>query len=307
MPEIVVVGAMNADIGAVSRQKLVARDSNPGIITISPGGVGGNIARNLCLLGADTAMLTALGDDGFGTMLRCEAERVGLDMSCCALLPDQRTSTYLYIAAPDGDMALAVNDMDICRAMTPAFLASRRELLDRASVVVLDANLPQESIVWLCEHCRAPIVADPVSTVKGEKLQKVLPQLYAIKPNRMEAEMLSGVTISTEQDVRRSAQILLDKGVQQVYISLSDKGIYAADRAGHTVRFPCPKVAAVNATGCGDAMTAAIAVGVLRGQTLEQSARFAMMTGAFTATAEGAVHPQMSVEKINKLMGKESI
>lgn len=307
MKRAVVIGAVNMDIGASSRHPLAARDSNPGTITMSLGGVGRNIAHNLCLLGVDTAMLTVLGEDGFAREIRRHAETIGLDLRHSAVIPGERTSTYLYIADSDGDMALAVNDMDICRCITPDFLAARQAVIDSAELVVIDTNLPAESIEWLCHHCAAPIVADPVSAIKAVKLLPVLPRLYAIKPNRMEAEVLSGVAIHTEADAAQAAQVLLDKGAQQVYISLGEKGIYAADRAGNTVRLPCPQVEAVNATGCGDAMTAAIGAGILWHYPLKQTARFAMAAGAFAATTKETVHPNMSVKNINILVEKEDI
>ena len=125
--------------------------------------------------------------------------------------------------------------------------------------MVVETNLPEASIQWLCSHCTAPVLADPVSTIKAPKLLPVLDKLTALKPNRMEAELLSGVTIREETDVQKAAKVLLDKGVQQVYISLGGDGLYAEDQAGRHVRLPCPKVQVVNATGGGDAMAAALA------------------------------------------------
>ena len=92
MPEVVVIGAVNMDIGAVSWAPLVARDSNPGRVGTSLGGVGRNIAHNLCLLGVDTAMVTVLGDDAFAAAIRRGAEEIGLDMSHSAVVPGGRTS-----------------------------------------------------------------------------------------------------------------------------------------------------------------------------------------------------------------------
>ena len=307
MPDIVVIGAVNMDIGASSHAPLVARDSNPGTVTTSLGGVGRNIAHNLCLLGVDTAMVTVLGDDGFAGEIRRNAEEIGLDLSCSAVIPGQRTSTYLYIADSDGDMALAVNDMDIYRHITPEFLQPRLDFINSARLVVLDTNLPQETIIWLCDHCTVPIAVDPVSTIKAEKLRGVLGRLYAIKPNRMEAETLSGVPIRTEADVAEAARALLETGLQQVYISLSTDGIYAADGSGAAVRLPCPQVAAVNATGCGDAMAAAMSAGILWGYSLRETAALAMAAGAFASTAESTIHPAMSVENIKILTEKENI
>ena len=58
-----VVGGVNVDIGGQSYAPLVARDSNPGRVRISLGGVGRNIAHNMSLLGVDVRLLTAFGDD----------------------------------------------------------------------------------------------------------------------------------------------------------------------------------------------------------------------------------------------------
>lgn len=302
----IVIGAANMDIGAVSKNPLVPRDSNPGTVTVSLGGVGRNIAHNLCLLGVPTALITVLGDDSFAEEVRRSADETGLDLSHSATIPGGRTSSYVFIAGHDGDMVQAVNDMSIYEAMTPAFLSQRLDFINSAELVVIDTNLPQCSIEWLCEHCTVPIVADPVSAVKAAKLQKVLHRLYAVKPNRLEAELLSGVRIQTETDVVAAGDALLQKGVNSVYLSLGAQGLYAANR-GESVRVPCPQVRAVNTTGCGDAMVAALASSLLRGDSLAETARFAMAAGAFAATANSTIHPDMSVENINILMKKESI
>lgn len=160
-PYVAVVGGVNMDIGAVSAGKLVARDSNPGHVTTSLGGVGRNIAHNLCLLGQQTAMVTVMGDDDFGRRVQENARDIGLDLSASAVLPDCRTGTYLYICGPDGDMALAVNDMAIYDRMTPDFLRQRLDFINGADLVVLETNLPEDSIRWLCDNCRAPFWRTP--------------------------------------------------------------------------------------------------------------------------------------------------
>lgn len=94
-------------------------------------------------------------------------------------------------------MELAVNDMDIYEHITPEFLRQRMDFINHADLVVTETNLPAASLQWLCQHCAAPILADPVSTIKAPKLAPVLGKLTALKPNRMEAELLSGVKIET--------------------------------------------------------------------------------------------------------------
>lgn len=180
-PYIVVVGGVNMDIGAVSHAPLVARDSNPGRVTTSLGGVGRNIAHNLCLLGEQVSMVTVLGQDSFAQSVRENAAAIGLDLTHSAVIPDGRTGTYLFIDDSDGDMALAVNDMAIYDHMTPDFLRQRLDYINHADLVVVETNLPEPSLHWLCQHCTAPLLADPVSTIKAPKLKPVLGRLTALK------------------------------------------------------------------------------------------------------------------------------
>ena len=300
-PYVAVVGGVNMDIGAVSAGELVARDSNPGHVTTSLGGVGRNIAHNLCLLGQQTAMVTVMGDDDFGRRVQENARDIGLDLSASAVLPDCRTGTYLYIAGPDGDMALAVNDMDIYQRMTPDFLRQRLDFINGADLVVLETNLPEDSIRWLCDNCRAPILADPVSTIKAEKLRPVLGKLAALKPNRLEAELLSGVPITGTDSLHRAAQTLLETGLHRVFISLGADGVYAADQSG-SVTLPAPKAEMVSTTGCGDSFMAALTWAYLQGSDLERSARAGLAASSLTMESAETIHPSMSEAELLRRM-----
>ena len=303
-PYVAVVGGVNMDIGAVSAGSLVARDFNPGHVTTSLGGVGRNIAHNLCLLGQRTAMVTVMGDDDFGRRVQENAKDIGLDLSAGAVLPDCRTGTYLYICGPDGDMALAVNDMAIYDRMTPDFLRQRLDFINGADLVVLETNLPEESIRWLCDNCKAPILADPVSTIKAEKLRPVLGKLAALKPNRLEAELLSGMSIRTREDAAQAARRLLDTGLGTVYISLGAEGIYAADRSGDTAWVPCARCTVANATGGGDTVAAALAARMVRGDSLAETARWAVGAGALACEAETTINPAMSWDNIETILNR---
>ena len=195
--------------------------------------------------------------------------------------------------------------MAIYDHMTPEFLRQRLDFINHAGLVVVETNLPEVSLQWLCQHCTAPMLADPVSTIKAPKLKPVLGRLTALKPNRMEAELLSGVRIRCDADAALAAQKLLETGLRQVYISLGADGLYAADREGHTARAACPKVQVANATGGGDAMAAALAAGIARGWPLEECARLAAGAGALACTAETTIHPGMSWENIEYILNKE--
>lgn len=295
---IAVVGGVNLDIGGRSSAPLLAGDSNPGVIRSGLGGVGRNIAHNLALLGVKAELITALGDDSGAARIgdSCRRLRIGLEHSL--RVPGGATSTYLFIDGPDGDMALAINDMAIYRCMTPNFFRGVLPVLNAAALVVLDTNLPQESIEWLAQHCAAPIFADPVSVAKAERLRGALGRLHTIKPNRMEAELLSGVTITDDASLCRAAEALLDTGLRRVFISLGAEGVLAAER-GRLLRLTNPPADTVNTTGCGDAFMAAIARAELDGLPLETAARLGLAAAAVAMESADTINPAMCPGLIN--------
>ncbi len=299
----VVVGGANMDIGGQSHTPLIGKDSNPGTVRLSPGGVGRNIAHNLALLGVDVRMLTALGDDLYGRQLAATCAEQGIDLNCALRVPDQATSTYLYIADTDGDMALAVSDMTVCEHITPSYLEKHQGLLANAQVIVADTNIPRESLEYLANHCTAPLFCDPVSTKKAEKLRPILSRIHTLKPNLLEAELLSGVKIENEEDLVIAADRLLEQGVHRLFISLGEKGIYAATQ-DNRLRIPNFPVELVNATGCGDSFMAALAWAYLEGTDLKDTALAGLAAASITIESTQSINPAMNADEVRYRMAK---
>ena len=297
----VVVGGVNVDIGGRSYAPLVAADSNPGSVSVSLGGVGRNIAHNMSLMGIDVRMLTAFGDDVHGSRIAASCSELGIDLSHALRITGGTTSTYLYIADHQGEMSVAISDMDICKKITPAYLATKLALLQNAQVIVVDTNLPVESLEYLADNCTAPIFCDPVSTAKAEKLHSILGKLHTLKPNRLEASLLAGVPVHTKKQVEQAAWILLDKGLRRVFISCGEDGIYAATKEKQCWQ-PILPGQMVNTTGCGDASMAAIVWAYLEGTDLQNTALAAAAAGAIAMESIETINPAMSAEALKNRM-----
>ena len=296
-----VVGGVNVDIGGQSFRTLIFGDSNPGKVSLSLGGVGRNIAHNLALMGVDTHLLTAYGQDVYGQRITASCTELGIDASHALKVADMPTSTYLYIAQPDGEMSVALSDMQVCEKITPAYLASNLSTLQNARVVVADTNIPAESLVYLAENASAPLFCDPVSTAKAEKLLPILDKIHTLKPNRLEAELLSGVRISSREDAEKAAQTLLDKGVQRVFLSMGAQGVYVATQTGKLWQKNLPGNM-VSTTGCGDAFMAALVWAYLENLSLEQTALAGLAAGAVAAESSETINPAMSATALKTRM-----
>ena len=297
----VVVGGVNVDIGGRSFAPLVAQDSNPGSVRLSLGGVGRNIAHNLALLGTDVHLLTAYGDDLYGERVAASCSELGIDLSHALRIAGGATSTYLYLTDHRGEMALAVSDMEICKKITPSYLSSQLPLLQNAQVVVADANLSAESLEFLAENCAAPLFVDPVSTAKAQKLRPILGKIHTLKPNRLEAELLSGVPIRSEQDLERAADVLTEMGLHRMFISLGSQGVYAA-MGSERLRLPNLPGQMVNTTGCGDAFMAALVWAYLEGMDLKSTALAGLAAGAIAMESGETLNPALSAPALQKRM-----
>ena len=298
----VVVGGVNVDICGRSFHPLVEADSNPGRVSTSLGGVGRNIAHNMSLMGVDVRLLTAFGDDLNGQRVAASCSELGIDASHALRLAGETTSTYLYLTGPDGEMALAVSDMEVCRRITPAYLAGNLPLLQSAQVVVADANIPEESLRYLAENSSAPLFVDPVSTAKAEKLRPILSRIHTLKPNALEASILSGVEIHTDADVELAADRLLQMGVHRLFLSLGSRGVYAAMGSERLWLQNLPGTM-VNTTGCGDAFMAALVWAYLEGMDLKDTALSGLAAAAVAMESSETINPAMSAETIKARVG----
>ena len=298
-PYTVVIGGVNMDIGGRAHSPLVAADSNPGTVKISLGGVGRNIAHNMALLGTDVHLITAFGDDLASQKITASCSELGIDISHALQVAGAATSTYLFIAASDGNMELAVSDMSIYEQITPAYLASHLPLLNNAQLIVIDTNLPEKTIEWIVENCRVPIFADPVSTAKTEKLRGVLGQLHTIKANRLEAEKLSGIPLTSRNNMERAADVLLSSGLRRIFISLGADGVFAADQHDR-ILLPCLPGKVINTTGCGDAFMSAVAWAYPEGTSLENTARAGLAAASIAMESEETINPALCAALVHQ-------
>ena len=296
-----VVGGVNIDIGGRSFGPVVSGDSNPGAITTSLGGVGRNIAHNLALLGADVRLFSACGDDLYGQQILTSCAELGIDASHMLRLSGLPTSTYLYIADSEGEMALALSDMEICKRITPDYLAGKLSLLQNARAVVADTNIPAESLVYLAEHCTQPLFCDCVSTAKAEKLRPILHRIHTLKPNRLEAELLSGISIHCRADAEAAARTLLDAGVERVFLTMGAQGLCAATR-DTVLWFENLPGNMVNTTGCGDALTAALVWAWMENLDLEQTALAGLAAASIAMESGETINPAMNAAAVRSRM-----
>lgn len=292
---VAVVGAANMDILVHTSMGLAPSDSNPGSILCAPGGVGRNVAENLARLGLATQLFSVVGDDVFGTALLAATKQAGVDVSAVSVWPGCSSASYLAWHGADGDMLAAVNDMGVLDKLTPELVQAWRGDLAQAQFMVVDCNLPAQTLAGLLRSPTQPVFVDAVSVVKCEKLRPWLPSVHLLKVNQREAAVLSGLKVETVDEACLAASALHQAGVRQVVVSLGGDGVCWCDADGHTGHRPARPVAVVNTSGAGDALLAGLVLGCAEGLPLSQAVQGAMACAEITLASPHANSPQLSV------------
>lgn len=302
MAEITIVGGINIDIEGCPYKPLVPEDSNPGKIRLAYGGVGRNIAENAVRAGGNVAMISVVGDDHMGQGAVQQLAQLGADVSGIQTLEGENSSMYLSVLNHEHDMQMAISDMDILHRLTTDHLKAQDELLLNSKVVALDANLDQELLEDAVEMLEGvKLFFDPVSANKAVKAKNCIGKFYAIKPNRIEAEELSGIHIASEDDLSRAAAWFREQGVEQVYITLNKEGVYYCDGEKDGIIRP-GAVNLVSATGAGDSFSAMILLGIAEGLDIDVTARMGMAASSIAMESHSAVNKEISKEEILRRM-----
>jgi pseudouridine kinase len=304
---VVGVGAANVDVHGQSRKAIVMRDSNPGYLATSVGGVTRNILENLARQSIKVALLSAVGDDLFGEKILRESHVAGIDTTHLLLKHGAASSTYIAILDERGDMLLGMSDMRIIENLPTAYLDQNSALLQSASAIVCDACLPVALLDHLVTEAAGstPVLIDPVSTAYARQMEPITGKFYAIKPNEMELSILSGLPTETEAQIEFACEALLNRGVQRVAVSRGEKGCYYADVSGNRLfRALRPVSQMVNATGAGDAFMAGFTHALVDGMAVEKMLDYALASGITAIQSMTTINSSMSDALVRENMDR---
>lgn len=300
MNDVSVIGGITADIEGNTYQQLIRGDFNPGKISLSYGGVGRNITENLARMGVNVNFVSAAGDDFAGRGAVRELSDIGVNVKNVRLLPEENTAVNMSVLNLIGDMELALCNLDVMERISIDFIEAAYEDIKNSSLIGIDTNLTEETLEYATRKLKdIPIFLDPVSVTKAERAKKIIGRFHTIKPNRMEAEVLSGMAILSGEELEKAARWFIDQGVKRVFITLGPGGVFYQDEKEYGMLRPEP-TKIVSATGAGDAFSAAIIYSYLKGFGMKKTAEAGMAAAAIAMRSKSAVNGQISEEMLQQ-------
>jgi ribokinase len=278
MVKIAVIGSSSMDLVVTSDKRPGAGETVLGssFKTVS-GGKGANQAVAAARLGADVSMIGCVGDDHYGAAILENFKQNNVSAANVEPVTEMESGTAHIILA-EGDNSIVVvkgaNDH-----VTPDFVKKSTELIKRADMVLIQQEIPEETVEYVSDLCREfgvrlllnPAPARPLS-------QKVIDNANYITPNEHEASVLFN-GLSTEDALKQYPN--------KVFITEGKEGARYHD-GEKEVLVPSYSVEAVDTTGAGDTFNAALAVALAEGKSISDSLRFANRAASLSVTKFGA-------------------
>ena len=298
MSKITVIGGARQQITANALDQIMAEQENEGEIFASFSGTGHNIAENLGRIGADVAFVSAAGDDFSGRALRQEMEKAGVNTRFLRLEEGQRTAARIEVLNIIGDPQMIMNDETVYGCITEETVDEAEELLNASEFLCVDGSLSEEVLRHLTETVKAPLFLDPHREEDAEKVRDFIGAFDMIKPNRGEASVLCGKEIFSEEQLKEAGKWFADQGVKRIFITMSGGGVYYKEGDSEGILRPNEMLPMQNERGAGDAFSAAVLDGAIRGMAIRELAAYGMKAAEITLGCREVVNPDMSREKM---------
>lgn len=304
---VLVIGAAGLDVVGRLQTELKNVTSNPARIRTSFGGVARNVAETLSRLGQPVRLLSVIGKDQIGDEVLAYTRDAGVNVSSIFRTDTFPTGFYMGILDMRGKLKFAIDDMRILSELNESYLAYNADLFEEASLVFVDANLPEASLSLVFELAKKyniPICADPTTSALAPRIAPYLNQLHFLAPNSAEAAILNDQPFdpSDQPAAIDAARRIVNKGVDVAVIGLAEYGVcYAtSDTSGH---IPAVRTKITDPTGAGDALTAAIIFGMLNDIELDDAVRLGASAASLTLRHPGTVLPTLTLQMLYDELG----
>ncbi len=286
--KILVIGSSNTDmVIKASRFPKPGETILGGDFFMNQGGKGANQAVAVARLKGDVDFICKTGNDLFREQSVALFRNEGINTEWILSDNEKPSGIALIMVDDSGENSIVVAS-GANGSLAPGDIEKVTEVVFRSDYILMQLEIPLDTVEYVVNLASSKdkkVILNPAPAV--DLPQHLLEKIYLITPNRIEAELLSGIKIKDRDTTMEAAKILLDKGVKHVIITLGEEGALSYD--GEVEWIPGEKVEAADTTGAGDVFNGALTVGLAEGLSMSDAVRFANKAAAISITRFGAI------------------
>lgn len=288
MGKIIVIGSSNTDM-VVKAKKIPSPGETVlgGTFFMNPGGKGANQAVAAARLKGNVTFVTKVGHDLFGERTKSLFEKEGIDTryivkdpenpSGIALISVDEHGENCIVVAPGANGTLSAYDIN-----DEVFNTTKDD------VFLMQLEIPLSTVEFVAEKASdrgSKVILNPAPA--RQLPNYLLSTLFAITPNEVEAEIMTGIPVDDPVTAGKAADKLFSKGIKNVIITMGAAGAYLQSE-NISQMVPVVPVKAVDSTAAGDVFTAALAVAISEGKDILEAVNFANKAASISVTRLGA-------------------
>ncbi|MDW3225385.1 MAG: ribokinase [Paracoccaceae bacterium] len=300
MGKVSVLGVFVADTAyRADRMPRMGETIMGNTFSLGPGGKGSNQAVASAKIGADTHMISKLGQDDFAKLALETWAKAGVIAHVDQISQSYTGAAYIFIEESTGDNAIIIAP-GAAALISVADVDAKADLIKGSDVFVTQLEQPMEAAVRALEIAHEAGVTTILNPAPAATLPDGMLALcdYAT-PNETECEALTGIAVDSEADALRAAEALCDLGVKTPVITMGERGAYLH---GHGL---VPAVSAgkvVETTGAGDAFNGGFAAALSEGKTALEAVKFGCATAGISVTRAGTAPAMPSRAEVDALL-----
>lgn len=298
--KILVVGSINMDyVIHTARLPKLGETITGSDFAMNYGGKGANQAVAVAKQGCRTKMLGAVGTDLAGGLAVQNLQTFGVD--CSPVLHTEGPTGAAVITVCGGDNHIIL-DVGANASVTPARIAERRDLFEWADAVVLQYEIPVESVLAaarLARECGCMVVLNPAP------VKEVDPALYGfvdlIVPNEFEAALLTGIEVTNRETAAAALQKLTGMGCKNALITMGKQGCAYIwqGKIGYEDIIP---IRVVDTTAAGDSFIGGLCSRLCSGADFSNAVYYATAVSTLTVSRAGASVSIPTCEEVEEFL-----
>ncbi len=253
---------------------------------MNAGGKGANQAVAAARLGGNVTLIAKLGDDIFGKQTIETLKNENIQTGHIFTDDQIPSGTALIMVNEEGENCIAVAPGANANLLPPDI--EKVSQIGEAAIILVQLEIPLQTVKYIAKTARSNRQKLIINPAPAQKLgDDLLQGLYLITPNETEAFVLTGVNVHDQTTASEAAAFFLDKGVENVIITMGSQGAYFQNN--HLkIMIPAPKVKAIDTTAAGDVFCGALTVALTEMMDWETAICFAVRAASISVTRMGA-------------------